>query len=230
MPHGPIAFGLLILAAAWIWWKKPRQAGKFESDRLGRYRWHGSRVSGGDGCRVWRHLIFHLTTTAAESRHAGSFTVADAQGRDNGAARRCAGAGVDGSGGTGSYRTAGPGSCLGGDIIGPSGYPGSVTAWVFSIVDRLGAAGVGLLVLLENLIPPIPSEVILPLAGFRAKAGALNVWLVWPAATAGSDRNRVVDANAGGAANHMVVGEHTPDELSTVQCRWLQCSGDPAAC
>ncbi len=71
-------------------------------------------------------------------------------------------------------------------IIGPSGYPWSVAAWVFSIVDRLGAAGVGLLILLENLIPPIPSEVILPLAGFRAKAGALNVWLVWPAATSGS--------------------------------------------
>lgn len=61
-----------------------------------------------------------------------------------------------------------------------------MAAWVFSFVDRLGAAGVGLLILVENLIPPIPSEVILSLAGFRAKAGALNVWLVWPAATAGS--------------------------------------------
>ena len=40
--------------------------------------------------------------------------------------------------------------------------------WVFGIVDRLGAWGVGLLILLENLIPPIPSEVVLPLAGFRA--------------------------------------------------------------
>jgi hypothetical protein len=29
-------------------------------------------------------------------------------------------------------------------------------------VDRLGVAGVGLLILLENLIPPIPSELILP--------------------------------------------------------------------
>ncbi len=70
--------------------------------------------------------------------------------------------------------------------MGLSGYLGFMAAWVFSIVDRLGAAGVGLLILLENLIPPIPSEVILPLAGFRANAGALNVWLVWPAATAGS--------------------------------------------
>ncbi|GAA1321494.1 DedA family protein [Pseudonocardia xinjiangensis] len=58
--------------------------------------------------------------------------------------------------------------------------------WVFAIVDRLGAAGVGLLILLENLIPPIPSEVILPLAGFRARTGTLNVLTVWPAATAGS--------------------------------------------
>ena len=58
--------------------------------------------------------------------------------------------------------------------------------WVFSIVDKLGEIGVGLLIFLENLIPPIPSEAILPLAGFRARTGALNVWLVWPAATLGS--------------------------------------------
>ena len=57
---------------------------------------------------------------------------------------------------------------------------------MFSIVDRMGEIGVGLLIFLENLIPPVPSEVILPLAGFRARTGALNVWLVWPAATIGS--------------------------------------------
>jgi membrane protein DedA with SNARE-associated domain len=61
-----------------------------------------------------------------------------------------------------------------------------VADWVFTIVDRLGAAGVGLLILLENLIPPIPSEVILPLAGFRARTGTLNLLTVWLAATAGS--------------------------------------------
>jgi membrane protein DedA with SNARE-associated domain len=61
-----------------------------------------------------------------------------------------------------------------------------VADWVFAIVDRLGAVGVGLLILLENVIPPIPSEVILPLAGFRARTGALHVVAVWPAATAGS--------------------------------------------
>ena len=58
--------------------------------------------------------------------------------------------------------------------------------WVFSIVDRMGSLGVGLLILLENLIPPIPSEVVLPLAGFRASTGALNVVAVWVWSTVGS--------------------------------------------
>jgi len=61
-----------------------------------------------------------------------------------------------------------------------------VADWVFSIVDRMGSLGVGLLILLENLIPPIPSEVVLPLAGFRASTGALNVVAVWVWSTAGS--------------------------------------------
>jgi membrane protein DedA with SNARE-associated domain len=67
-----------------------------------------------------------------------------------------------------------------------------VTNWVFSIVDRLGEIGIGLLIFLENIIPPVPSEVILPLAGFRARTGALNVWLAWPAATLGSVLGAVV--------------------------------------
>ena len=63
---------------------------------------------------------------------------------------------------------------------------------MFSIVDRLGEFGIGLLIFLENVVPPVPSEVILPLAGFRARTGALNVWLAWPAATAGSVLGAIV--------------------------------------
>jgi membrane protein DedA with SNARE-associated domain len=58
--------------------------------------------------------------------------------------------------------------------------------WIFSVIDRLGSVGVGLLVLLENLVPPIPSEVILPLAGFRARSGAMHPVAVWLAATLGA--------------------------------------------
>lgn len=63
---------------------------------------------------------------------------------------------------------------------------GCVTQWVFDIVDRLGAAGIGLLIFLENVIPPIPSEVILPLGGFRASTGAMSPVGVWAAATMGA--------------------------------------------
>jgi membrane protein DedA with SNARE-associated domain len=61
-----------------------------------------------------------------------------------------------------------------------------VTGWVVDVVDAIGEAGVGALIALENIFPPLPSEVILPLAGFRAEAGELNVVLAWVAATAGA--------------------------------------------
>ena len=57
---------------------------------------------------------------------------------------------------------------------------------VSDVVDALGAVGVGLMVLLENLFPPIPSEVVLPLAGFLAGQGRMSLTAVLVAATAGS--------------------------------------------
>jgi membrane protein DedA with SNARE-associated domain len=77
-----------------------------------------------------------------------------------------------------------------------------VADWVFAIVDGLGAAGVGLLILLETVLPPIPSEVILPLAGFRARTGALSVLTVWPAATAGSVLGALVLYGLGARLGH----------------------------
>ncbi|MFP5022594.1 DedA family protein [Pseudonocardia phyllosphaerae] len=58
--------------------------------------------------------------------------------------------------------------------------------WILAAVDRLGAAGIGILIFLENVVPPIPSEAILPLGGFRAATGAMNVVAVWAAATIGA--------------------------------------------
>ncbi|ALC05301.1 hypothetical protein CDES_04280 [Corynebacterium deserti GIMN1.010] len=53
--------------------------------------------------------------------------------------------------------------------------------WVISVMEALGAVGVGVAVFLENIFPPIPSEVVLPLAGFTTTQGDLNVWaaLIW---------------------------------------------------
>ena len=55
-----------------------------------------------------------------------------------------------------------------------------------SVIESLGEAGVGLLVALENLIPPIPSEIVLSMAGYLASEGRVNLVLVYVAATAGS--------------------------------------------
>ncbi|CAN5531414.1 DedA family protein [soil metagenome] len=63
---------------------------------------------------------------------------------------------------------------------------GGITGWVIDVIDSIGEVGVGALITLENLFPPIPSEVILPLAGFRAEAGELSVVLAWVAATIGA--------------------------------------------
>ncbi|MFD3835371.1 DedA family protein [Streptomyces sp. NPDC058642] len=58
--------------------------------------------------------------------------------------------------------------------------------WINGLMDTLGAPGAGLAIALENLFPPLPSEVILPLAGFAASTGRMSLWaaLLWT--TAGS--------------------------------------------
>ncbi|WP_062206606.1 DedA family protein [Streptomyces sp. NBRC 109706] len=48
-------------------------------------------------------------------------------------------------------------------------------------MEAMGAPGAGLAIALENLFPPLPSEVILPLAGFTASRGEMELWaaLLW---------------------------------------------------
>jgi len=58
--------------------------------------------------------------------------------------------------------------------------------WITGVIARLGYFGVALLTFLENIFPPIPSEVVIPLAGFVAAQGDLRTGLVIVAATLGS--------------------------------------------
>jgi membrane protein DedA with SNARE-associated domain len=46
-----------------------------------------------------------------------------------------------------------------------------VTGWAVDLMETMGGPGAGLAIALENLFPPLPSEVILPLAGFTASQG-----------------------------------------------------------
>jgi membrane protein DedA with SNARE-associated domain len=61
-----------------------------------------------------------------------------------------------------------------------------MTVWIETLMTSLGYVGITLLMALENLIPPIPSELIMPLAGFTAARGDLNLALVIAAGTLGS--------------------------------------------
>ncbi|MFE9513912.1 DedA family protein [Streptomyces sp. NPDC006643] len=58
--------------------------------------------------------------------------------------------------------------------------------WVNSLMDTLGAPGAGIAIALENLFPPLPSEVILPLAGFAASTGQIGLIAAVLWTTAGS--------------------------------------------
>lgn len=63
---------------------------------------------------------------------------------------------------------------------------GGLVGFVTDLVERLGGPGAGLAVALENLFPPIPSEVILPLAGFAASQGKMNLFSAIAWTTLGS--------------------------------------------
>ena len=62
----------------------------------------------------------------------------------------------------------------------------SLATWVQDVIEQLGYLGVALLVVLENIFPPIPSEIVLPFAGFVAQQGSDSVVLMILAATVGS--------------------------------------------
>lgn len=64
--------------------------------------------------------------------------------------------------------------------------PGGLTGWVLDVVRALGEVGIGLLVLVENLVPPIPSEVVLPFSGALVSGGRFTFAAVLLASTAGS--------------------------------------------
>lgn len=58
--------------------------------------------------------------------------------------------------------------------------------YIINIISSLGYVGIALLMALENLIPPIPSELIMPLAGFTVTQGDMNFVFVIMAGTIGS--------------------------------------------
>jgi membrane protein DedA with SNARE-associated domain len=58
--------------------------------------------------------------------------------------------------------------------------------WAVGLVEETGYIGIALLMLAENVFPPIPSELVMPIAGFITARGDLSAIGVVAAGTAGS--------------------------------------------
>lgn len=91
--------------------------------------------------------------------------------------------------------------------------------WIITIVDSLGYLGIGLLMFLENLFPPIPSELIMPLAGFSAAKGTLELPYVILAGVVGT----VLGALPWYYVSQLL-GEETLKLLADKYGRWLAIS------
>lgn len=61
-----------------------------------------------------------------------------------------------------------------------------MTDWIIQTISEWGYAGIFLVMLAESIFPPIPSELIIPFAGFAAANGDLNLFGVLAAATVGA--------------------------------------------
>ncbi|HHV59819.1 MAG TPA: DedA family protein [Clostridiaceae bacterium] len=63
---------------------------------------------------------------------------------------------------------------------------------ILEIINQFGYIGIMLLIAIENIFPPIPSEVILTFGGFLTTITSLNVWGVIIFATLGSVLGAIV--------------------------------------
>ncbi|MFU8926916.1 DedA family protein [Acinetobacter puyangensis] len=62
----------------------------------------------------------------------------------------------------------------------------NLNEWVLSVMEQLGYFGIALLMFLDNIFPPIPSEIIMPSAGYTASQGQLQLFGVIIAGSIGS--------------------------------------------
>ena len=107
--------------------------------------------------------------------------------------------------------------------------PAAVTVFGISIsqiLRDLGYAGIALLMLAETVFPPIPSEAVLPLAGYLVEQGDFRFLMVVITATAGSTLGSVIlyeAARHGGrpfANRFMKIGRLDPAKMDEAE-RWF---------
>ena len=91
--------------------------------------------------------------------------------------------------------------------------------WIAAALGRLGVVGVFLLTLLETVFPPIPSEFVMPLAGYLASRGEMGLFAAIAAGTLGSTCGALVLYAVG-----RKVGEARMKAFADRHGRWLTLS------
>jgi membrane protein DedA with SNARE-associated domain len=97
-----------------------------------------------------------------------------------------------------------------------TGFIGDALSWVVGLVETLGYPGLAIVVALESVFPPIPSEVVLPLAGYLVSQGRMTLWGAILASTVGSVAGALVLYWLGAAW-----GEERVRRLVKKHGRWL---------
>jgi membrane protein DedA with SNARE-associated domain len=95
-----------------------------------------------------------------------------------------------------------------------------ISTWITNTMSSMGYLGIGLLMFLENLFPPIPSELIMPLAGFTVSQGKMEFV---PAVAAGVI-GTVLGAFPWYYAGKIIGGERSR-QLADRYGKWLTLSG-----
>ena len=91
--------------------------------------------------------------------------------------------------------------------------------WILNTMNSLGYLGIGLLMFAENLFPPIPSELIMPLAGFTVAKGGMNFTLAVLAGVVGTILGALPWYYAG-----KLVGEERLKHLADKYGKWITVS------
>lgn len=94
-----------------------------------------------------------------------------------------------------------------------------MVAWITNTMTSMGYVGIALLMFAENLFPPIPSELIMPLAGFTVAQGKMNFVLAVVAGLAGTMLGALPWYYAG-----KLLGEERLKSLADKYGKWITVS------
>jgi membrane protein DedA with SNARE-associated domain len=96
-----------------------------------------------------------------------------------------------------------------------------MTEWITNTMATFGYWGIGLLMFLENLFPPIPSELIMPLAGFTVGQGKMDFTLAVIAGVVGTMLGAIPWYYIG-----KVLGEQRLAKIMDKYGKWIGISGE----